>query len=256
MLCALDGIEHSRKTYRLNAHHFDAGLQGLGRRGHAGYQPATADGHHQRVQIRNFLQHFQRHCALPGDDGFVIVGVHKGQLTLLGQCKRVCAGFFQRVSMQNDLGTKPACAVYLDAGREARHHDHRMQTQSLCVVRNALRMVARAHGNHALGRLLRLELGEPVAGPALLERRGELQVFKLQKNLCASDVGQCFRSHARGLQDVPLKALRSGKNVGKLNHGAIVRSFQRSCAEPIWCEILWARLPSCARLRYGEPVLH
>ena len=87
--------------------------------------------------------------ALAGDDGLVVVGMDEDQLLLLGQLQRVAARLVQRVAVQHDFGAEAAGALHLHPGREARHHDHRAQAQPLRVVGHALRVVARAHGDHA-----------------------------------------------------------------------------------------------------------
>ena len=91
--------------------------------------------------------------------------------------------------MQHHLGPEAACALHLDAGREQRHHDHRLHAQPLRVVGHALGMVARRHGHHALdGGLGRGQLRQLVAGPAFLERSRVLQVLELEKHLRSGDL--------------------------------------------------------------------
>ena len=124
--------------------------------------------------------------------------------------------------MQHNFGAKPARALDLDARREARHHDHRANPQALRMVGHALGVVARAHGNHAPGALLGVELRQLVAGAALLERGRELQVLEFQKHLRTGDVREGFRGHAGRAQQMALQALGGGLNVGEFNHGRIV----------------------------------
>ena len=188
MVRAFDGVEHGRKTRGLHANDLDAGFDRLRCGGHARDQAATTDGDHQRVQIRHVLHHLHAHRALPGHDVGVVVRVHKHQLLLLGQHQRVGAGFVQGVAVQHDLGAKTARALYFDARRKARHHDHGAQPQALCVVSHALGVVAGTHGNHAALALLGRELRQLVAGAPLLEGGCELQVLELEKHLRAGDV--------------------------------------------------------------------
>ena len=122
----------------------------------------------------------------------------------VGQRIGVLAGFFQRVAMQHHLGTKAACALHLYAGRKTRHHDHGAQSQPLRVVGHALRMVARAHGHHAVRALFGREQRELVAGPALLERGGELQVFEFEEHLRAHDLRERAGLDAGGVQHLAL----------------------------------------------------
>ena len=60
----------------------------------------------------------------------------------------------------------------------------------LCVVGHALRVVACAHGDHAARTLFVGQLHQLVAGTALLEGRGELQVLELEVHLGTDDVRQ------------------------------------------------------------------
>jgi hypothetical protein len=87
----------------------------------------------------------------------------------VGQVAGVGAGFVEGIAMQHDLGTETLRPLDLHARGEAGHHDHGPQTQTLGVVGHPLSMVARRHGHHPLGAGLRIELGELVAGPTLLE---------------------------------------------------------------------------------------
>ncbi len=59
-MAALDDILHRRIKLGLDPDHLDPRLQRLGRRRHAGNQPAAADRNDQRVEIRRILEHFQR----------------------------------------------------------------------------------------------------------------------------------------------------------------------------------------------------
>jgi len=148
--------------------------------------------------------------------------VHKNKLPLPGQQQGVGARLVQRVALQHDVGTKTARALNLDARSEARHNNHRAHSQPLRMVSDTLRVVARAHGNDAAGALIKVELRQLVAGAALFERRGELQVFELQEHLRASDIRERARGHAGRSQQVALQALGGGLNVGEFNHGCIV----------------------------------
>jgi len=80
-------------------------------------------------------------------------------------------------------------------------------------------MVAGAHGNHTARPLFLRQQRELVAGAALLERSGELQVFKLQKNLCADDVRQRAGFDAGRVQHLALQAHGGVADVLKGKHG-------------------------------------
>ena len=219
---ALDGVEHGRETHGLHADDLDIGLDGLGRRGHARNQTAAADRHHQRVQVRHILQHFQSDRALAGHDIRIVIGMDKNKLLLLSQRQRVGTSFVQRVAMQNDLGAETARALHFDARREAWHHNHGAQAQALRVVSHTLRMVAGAHGDDAALAFFRAELRQFVAGAALLEGGGELQVLEFQEYLGPGDVRQGARGHAGRAQQLALQAGGGGLNVVEFNHACIV----------------------------------
>ena len=164
---ALDGVEHGREACGLNAHDLNVEFDRLGGCRHAGNQPAAANRHNQGVQVRHLVQHFQRHRALACHHVGVVIRMHEGQLLLLGQVQGVGAGFVERIAMKHNFCAKSARALHLHAGREARHDNHRPQTEPLCMVGHALRVVTRTHGDDAIAR--RGQLRQLVAGTALLE---------------------------------------------------------------------------------------
>ena len=216
---ALDGVVHGRETRGLHTDDLDAGLDRPGGSGHPGDQSAAANGHHQGVKFGHIGQHFQGHRALPGHNVRVIVRVHKNQVLRVCQFQRVGTGRVQRVTVQHYFSTKTTGALDLDTRGKARHDDHRTKPQALRVVSHTLRVVAGTHGNDAARTLLQAELRQLVAGTALLERRGELQVFELQEHLRAGDVGKRPGSHTRGAQQVVLQAPGGALYVSEFKHG-------------------------------------
>ncbi|MCY1365980.1 hypothetical protein D9M69_528560 [compost metagenome] len=148
--------------------------------------------------------------------------MHKHQAVARRQLARVGPGFVQRVAVQHHLGTKAACAFNFHARREARHHDHRTNAQALRVIRHALGMVAGAHGHHPTGPFVGAELRELVAGTALLERGGVLQVLELQEHLAAGELRKGAGFDAGRVQHLPGQPLRGGFNIVSFQHGAIV----------------------------------
>jgi hypothetical protein len=252
VLRALHGVDHGRKALRLHAHHLDAQLERLGRRGHARDEAAAAHGEDEHVQPRLLAQHLQRQRALACGDGLVVVGVHEGQALLMGELVGMRACFLQRVAVQHHLGAEAARALHLHAGREARHDDHRAHAQALCVVGHALGMVARAHRHHAARALAGRELREPIARAAFLERGGELQVLELEEHLRAYDLGERLGFHAGRLQHVAAQAFGGGLDVLEAEHPAIVAptsrpSLARCRAAPVppfqnWCRKVMRKL--------------
>ena len=243
-LRALHQVGHGRKAPRLHPHHGDAGLDGFGGGGHAGDQPTAADGHHQRIQFGLLRQHLQRGRTLAGHDGDVVVGVHEHQVLGVGQLPGVRVGLFQRGAVQDHLRAEAARARHLDAGREAGHDDGGRDAQALRVIGHALRVVARAHGDHAARALGRRQLHQLVAGAALLEAGGELQVLELEEHLRARQLGQRARFHARGFQHLPAHPRGGLLNVGQAQHGAIVRASGQAAKPPTPAARTRGRTPS------------
>ena len=71
-----------------------------------------------------------------------------------------------------------------------RHHDRRGDAEQGRVVGDRLRVVARRHRNDATCALLGREAEELVAGAAVLERGGELEVLELHVDVGTGDRGQ------------------------------------------------------------------
>src|ERR1700722_2980535 len=59
------------------------------------------------------------------------------------------------------------------------------------VIGDALRMVAGGSRDHALLALISGQGRQPIERAALLEGRGELQIFEFDPDIGAGDVGQC-----------------------------------------------------------------
>ena len=110
-------------------------------------------------------------------------------------------------------------------------------------------MVARAHGNHAALALGVSQLRQLVAGAALLERRGVLQIFKLQVNLRPGELRERFRFNARRVQQMAVQALGGLFDIGQAEHGFPLaanvgrqaRHFLRLCLL-CGCSMLQSRL--------------
>ena len=107
----------------------------------------------------------------------------KGQLLRLCQLIGMGAGLGQRVAMQHHLGAKTPCALHLHARRKARHDDDGTQAQSLRVICHALRVIASAHRDHAVGALGIGQHEQLVERTALFEGCSELQVLELEIDL-------------------------------------------------------------------------
>ena len=69
------GVPERGIERRLDADDLDLRLQRLRRHGHAGDEPAAADRHDDRVEVRRVRQHFERDGALARHHRRVVVGV-------------------------------------------------------------------------------------------------------------------------------------------------------------------------------------
>ncbi|CFO07951.1 Uncharacterised protein [Bordetella pertussis] len=215
---ALDGGVHGRKALGLHADDLDVRLDGLGGGGDARDQAAAADAHHYGVQVWARLQHFERHRTLPGNHGWIVVGMDHDQAALARQFVAARLGVVEGVAGQDDFGAEAPRVGHLDRGSEARHDDHRRHAHALRVVRHALGMVAGRHGDHAGGALGLGQVEHPVEGAALLERGGELQVLELQPDFGAEDIGQRAGMRERRIEDLSPQDVPGGLDGGKIDH--------------------------------------
>ena len=159
-----------------------------------GDQPAAADRDEHRVdRPRALAQDLHADGALPGDHVRVVVGMHEGQAALALEFHGVAVGVRIAVAMQHHLRAARRHRVHLDLRRGHRHHDHRAAAELLRRERDALRVVARARRDHALGQLRRRQVGHLVVRAAQLEREHRLQVLALEQQA----VAQAPRQHGR-----------------------------------------------------------
>ena len=118
---AVQPLVHRAVVLRLHAQHLDAGLERPGRGRHARDQPAAADRHHQRVELRRLLEHLQRDGALAGDHRGVVVGMDEGEALARLDLVRVARRLGERVAFDAPL-PRPApacCAAWCSACRAA-----------------------------------------------------------------------------------------------------------------------------------------
>ena len=98
---------HGVGVDRLHADDADLGPHRLDVGGHAGDQPAAADGDEDGVDRPLVLaQDLHRHRALAGDHVGVVEGVHEGQALRLLQFQRVRVGVGVAVAVQHDLAAQ------------------------------------------------------------------------------------------------------------------------------------------------------
>ena len=193
-----------------------------GRGGDAGDQAATADLHHQIVQVGLRAQHLDADGALPGDHRIVVERIDHRQAAPGRQRKAVRARIVEALAVQHDGRAERARALDLHRRREARHHDGRADAEALRVPGHALRVVAGRHRHHAAAAFGGTQLRQPVQRSALLERGGELQVLELQEHRRAGDLGERARQQARRVRQVCGEARRGSLDVGELDHRLIM----------------------------------
>ena len=196
---------HRRIERRFGAEYFDAGLHFGCHQRHAADQPAPADRHNQRVQIRRVLQHLDRRRSLPCNDLRVVVGMDDGQTFARRDFQRMVVALGEIGAMQDDPGAEMFGLPHLVERRLRRHHYGRRNAQTPCVVGDALGMVARRGGNDAgLARGI-VKRGEFHIGAAVLERRRVLQVLEFQPDPAPGNLRQGARVQRRRAYDLAVQ---------------------------------------------------
>lgn len=102
------GLGHGVRVVHLHANHLGLRAHRLEVVGHAGNQPAAANGNEHRVepvaaQCLQLAQHFHGNRALAGDHVGVVEGVDEGQALLLLQLHGMAVGVGIAVPMQQHL---------------------------------------------------------------------------------------------------------------------------------------------------------
>ena len=216
-------VPHRRKALGLHADDVDARINRPRRSRDAADHSAAADRDHQRVDLRLLGEHLERDRALPRGHRQIVVGMDDREPALLRELQAVRARIVEGVALDHDSGAEAARVLDLHCRRKTRHHDGGRNGEPLRVIRDALRMVAGRHREHAARALLVAQLGNLVERAALLERRGELQVLELEKHLAAGNRRQGARWHARRIEHMAAQALGSSVDVfGSQRHAAIV----------------------------------
>ena len=166
-------------------------------------EAAAADRHHEAIESGRSSKHLQRHRALAGDHRLVVVGVHEHQFFPVGEVVREGGRVGQRVALEPQVGAEHLGAAHLGVRRALGHHDDGADAQPRRVVRDALRVVARAHRDHAAARWLSARPEKLVERAALLERGGELQVLELEADLGAGQGRERAAVEQGGADDAP-----------------------------------------------------
>ena len=168
--------------------------------GVAGDQPAAADGNDEHVEIADLLEHFERHGALSGDDGGIVIGVDQDERMVARHGGGAFLAFAQRFAVEHHLGAIGLGRLHLHEGRRHRHHDGGGNAETPGMVGHRLGVVAGRHGDDAAAALRRRQRGELDVGAAVLERVRHLQVFVFDEHLGAGQGGELGRREHRGAQ--------------------------------------------------------
>ena len=192
---------HGGRAGGLHADHRHVGVEQLGQGGHAGGQPAAADGHQDHVHIGEILEDLVGDGALPGGQGGVVEGVDVGEPLLLGQPGGQLGGVVEGLPVEHHLGPVVLGVVHLHQGSGGGHDDGGLHPGVLGGVGHALGVVARGGGDQPAGLLLVAEGADLIVGAPDLVRAGELHVLRLDVHLVAGGLGKGGAVDQRGVPD-------------------------------------------------------
>ena len=179
-------LDHGVGIVHLHANYLDRWIDGLDVVGHAGNQPATANGHEHRVEMLvrlplHLAQQFHGHRALAGNHVRVVKRMNKNQPFVLLQFHGVLVGVAVAIALQHHFTAQRLDRLNFELRCGDRHHDHGARAQFAASQRHTLRMVAGRRTNHATLELLGRELRHFVVRPAQLETEYWLLVFALEQ---------------------------------------------------------------------------
>ena len=189
---ATQSLRHRRERFRFNANDLNARLHPMRRDRTTGDQTAATDRNNQRVELWRGFEHFERERALPRDDVRIIVRMHEHELMFRRQRARMLRSFRQGVAEEHHLGAVALGVAHLHEWRVGGHNNRRGNAKPPGVIRHALRVVARAHRDHATRFFCSREREQFVQRAALFEARSELQIFKLQPHVATENARQRF----------------------------------------------------------------
>ena len=156
----------------------------------AGHQATAAGGHHHRAHRRALLDDLQAEGALPGHDVRVVVRVDEHRAGPLGEGQGLGDGVLHAAAVQDDLRPVTPGGLYLGQRRASGHEHGGGAAEPPGGERHPLRVVARAGRHDAAGPFGLREAGDPVVGPADLERPRPLQVLALEEHRPGHGLGQ------------------------------------------------------------------
>ena len=151
-LAGAQGKERVVAVLRLDAEDADARAKRVRGDRTARDQPAATDGNHQRVQIGNLFEQFQRGRALTGDGPGMIEGRHDGGAGFLGDTAANGFAVLRGAVIRDDSGAVAASGLHLQLRRVGRHHDRRRNAQRFCRNRDGLPVISGRKRHYAARR--------------------------------------------------------------------------------------------------------
>ena len=162
----------------------------------------------------NLLEQFEADGALAADDLSIVEGMDEGAAFFDAAAQGLFAGFVVVGAVENDLRPEGAGGGDLDLRRGQRHDDLRANAAGRGVEGDSLGVVAGAGGDDAALALGLAEREQLVERAALFEGAGALQVFELEVQGQAGQLGEIVRELAGrdvdGLADARAGCLNAG----------------------------------------------
>ncbi len=179
----LERLIHGIRVERLDADDANGRLERLDVAGDPGDQPAAADGHEDRRHVAELVpKNLVTDRALPGDDQWIVEGMHERQSRFGRQLVAARLGVSVAVACQDYFGAQIPYRLDFDLGRRLRHDDERAQAEMPGRVGHALRVIACTGGNDAARTLGIGQVRDAVVRAPELVAEYRLQIFTFQKH--------------------------------------------------------------------------
>ena len=192
----------------LRAHRLDRERQ-------TGDQAAAADRAHDGIGIAHLVEDLETHGALAGDDVGGVEAVDIGVPAFGREGIGAGAGLDEILAVHHHIGAEALAGRDLDERSVIGHHDRDRDAQELAMVGEPEGMVAGAGGDDPAAARGGGQLEKRVAGPALLERAGALEVIQFAEDMGAHGLGERDGLGTRGDDDSTGDAAARGADVGK-----------------------------------------
>ncbi len=179
-LALLHGLDHGGSAGGLNTVHFDVRVQSLDGVSDTGDEPAAANGHDDRVDVRDLFEDLEADGALARNDVFVVERVDEGVAFGVAQFEGFIVSVVVDPGNEADVGAVFLGGFDLGDGSVVRQADEALRAGLRRGKGHTLGMVAGGAGDDAPGLLFVGKLGDLVGGTADLEGTGDLQVLGLE----------------------------------------------------------------------------